>query len=229
MIKKCIIVDDEYTARDILRGYISEVSFLELCSQFKNALEALEYVKKNKIDVIFLDIEMPKLSGLNFAEIIDPSAQIIFTTAHRQFALEGFDLNAIDYLLKPFSFDRFLKAVQKTIASQQPNYDLKTNEHIYVKVNRQMLKVDFDSLLYIEGLSNYIKIHTLNGNLVVYDKLSSLIKKLPQNQFMRIHKSYIVNTSKIKLFTSEFVEINATHIPVSMTYRQNLISFLGDH
>jgi len=233
MTKNCIIVDDEQTARNILKAYISDVSFLKLINEFKNALEALEFIKHNNIDIIFIDIEMPKLSGLNFVKIIDSNAQIIFTTAHREFALDGFELNAIDYLLKPFSFDRFLKAVQKTIPKTTLNMPLsnsiKTSDHIYVKVNKQMIKVYFKTLLYIEGLSNYVKLYTNNGSLVVYDKLSSLIDDLPSNEFMRVHKSYIINTSKIELYTNEYVEIDNKHIPVSNTYRKALISFLSQN
>ena len=228
MIKNCIILDDEQTARNILKTYISDVSFLRLSSEFKNALDALEFIKHNKIDIIFLDIEMPKLSGLNFAKIIDSDAEIIFTTAHREFALDGFELNAIDYLLKPFSFDRFLKAVQKT-SKTISNYSTKANDHIYLKVNKQMVKVHFEALLYVEGLSNYIKIYLDNGSLVVYEKLSSLIDSLPSEIFMRVHKSYIINTSKIELYTNEYVEIDNKHIPISNTYRQTLISFLNQN
>ena len=147
MIKKCIIVDDEQTARNIIRSYVNEVPFLELISEFKNAIEALEYLRAHKIDVIFLDIEMPKLSGINFAKIIGKETQIIFTTAHRDFAVEGFELNAADYLLKPFSFDRFLSAIQKLKMPLGEQIESKSPDYIFVKVNKQMVKVEFDSLL----------------------------------------------------------------------------------
>lgn len=226
MIQQCIIVDDELTARNILRTYIADVTFLKLVGEFKNAIEALEFTQNNHVDLLFLDIEMPKLSGLNFAKIINPNPKIIFTTAHREFALEGFELSAVDYLLKPFSFDRFLKAVQKTLLTPKIVHDAKTVNHIFIKVNKQMVKVNFDNLLYVEGLSNYIKIHTEKNTFVVYDKLSAIIKNLPSNLFMRVHKSHIINTSKISLYTNEFVEINSVHIPVSTTYRQELHAFL---
>lgn len=176
--------------------------------------------------MLFLDIEMPKLSGLNFAKIIDSNTQIIFTTAHREFALDGFELSAVDYLLKPFSFNRFLKAVQKTHVKIQTIKDVKPIDYMFVKVNKQMLKIDFNALLYIEGLSNYVKIQTHEKAFVVYDKLSTLIENLPTNQFVRVHKSYIINVSKIKLYTKEFVEIDGKHIPVSSTYRASLMALL---
>ena len=222
----CIIVDDEQTARNILKKYIQEVTSLNLKGEFKNALDALEYLQNHKVDLIFLDIEMPKLSGINLAKIIENKIKIIFTTAHREFALEGFELSVVDYLLKPFSFDRFLKAVQKVIIRESQYNENIINDFIYVKVNKKMIKINFSELLYIEGLSNYIKIHTKNETLVVYEKLSSLSKSLPSNTFMRIHKSYIVNIKKIKVYTREYVEIVNKHIPISSTYRADLLSFL---
>ena len=155
-------------------------------------------------------------------------SKIIFTTAHREFALEGFELSAVDYLLKPFSFDRFLKAVQKVIIRESQNIETTPNDFIYVKVNKKMMKINFSELLYIEGLSNYIKVHTKNEILVVYDKLSTLSKSLPSNSFMRIHKSYIVNLKMIKLYTREYVEICNRHIPISSTYRADFMSALNN-
>lgn len=223
MKQQCIIVDDEQTARNILKKYIQDVSSLALLAEFKNAIDALGFIQKNKIDIIFLDIEMPKFSGINLAKLINPSSNVIFTTAHREFAIEGFEVNAVDYLLKPFSFERFLKAVQRVTLKQETIQNT-TSDHIFIKVNKQMVKVDFSELMYIEGLSNYIKIHTKNNAFVTYYKLSELLKELPV-QFMRIHKSYIVNTKKIKLYTREFVEIEKKQIPLSATYRDDLIDF----
>ena len=225
MSKTCIIVDDELTARKILKKYIQNVSTLELVGEYKNAIEVLEFLEKQKVDLIFLDIEMPKLSGINFAKIIEGKSKIIFTTAHREFALEGFELNAVDYLLKPFSFDRFLKAVQRiTIQTHDANAAAE-NDYIYVKANKKMHKVNFESLQYIEGLGNYIKLHTDSDVLVIYDKLSSIFETLPK-EFMRIHKSYIINTSKITLYTRDYVKLNNKQIPISSTYRKSLIQFL---
>jgi two-component system LytT family response regulator len=226
MTEKCIVVDDEITARNILKKYIQDVQFLDLVGEFKNAIDALAFINTNKVDLIFLDIEMPKLSGINLAKIIDNSTKIIFTTAHREFALEGFELSAVDYLLKPISFERFIKAIQKiTIEPVRNNYQ--NNNFIYVKVNKKMIKVDFDELLYIEGLSNYVKIHTSNQTLVVYEKMMSILDKLPSSLFIRIHKSYIINTKKIRVYTREYVEIEKKHLPVSNTYRNILFAFLN--
>ena len=222
----CIIVDDEQTARNILKKYIQDVPSLKLENEFKNAIDALEYIQNHNIDLIFLDIEMPKLSGISLAKIIENKTKVIFTTAHREFALEGYELNVVDYLLKPFSFDRFLKAVQRVVKRETQNTETLINDFIYVKVNKKMMKINFSELLYIEGLSNYIKIHTKNETLVVYDKLSVLANRLSSNSFMRIHKSYIINLKKVKLYTREYVEISNKHIPISSTYRAGLLSFL---
>ncbi|TSE08882.1 LytR/AlgR family response regulator transcription factor [Aquimarina algiphila] len=224
---QCIIVDDEQTARNILKKYIGDVSNLELIAEFKNALEVLNYLQNNPVDLVFLDIEMPKLSGLNLAKIIENKVKIVFTTAHREFALEGFDLSAVDYLLKPFSFDRFLKAIQKMTPQFSNIVIPPVVDHIFIKADKKMVKVNFSELLYIEGLSNYVKIHTIEDTLVVYEKMSDLILRLPSQSFMRIHKSYIVNTRKIKTYTKEYVEIKKTHIPISLTYRNTLLSFLS--
>ena len=223
MIYDCIIIDDESTARNIIKKYIENITYLNLLGEFKNAIDALEFIQKEKIDVIFLDIEMPKLNGINLAKIINNEVKIIFTTAHREFAIEGFELDAVDYLLKPFSFDRFIKAVQRIIDTTDKVLQLNNQTSIYVKVSKRMIKIEYTDLLYIEGLSNYIKIHTINSTYTVYDKMSNLSNKLPSNTFMRIHKSYIINLKKINAYTREYVEINKKHIPISSTYRNMFI------
>lgn len=226
MRKRCIIVDDEKSARKILHKYIQETPFLELVEEFSNAIEVLGFLENNSVDVIFLDIEMPKLKGLHLAEIIQNKYQIVFTTAHREFALEGFELNALDYLLKPFSYDRFLRAVNKLLVLKV-SWEQKVKDHIYVKANKIMQKIKFDELLYIEGASNYVKFQTLEGQQIVYSKLVELAQRLPED-FRRVHKSYIVNTSKIESYTKEFLIIDKKYIPISETYRKNLMLFLNE-
>ncbi|PKV49874.1 LytTR family two component transcriptional regulator [Aquimarina sp. MAR_2010_214] len=225
---RCIIVDDEQIARNILKKYIGDVSTLDLIGEFKNALEVLDYIQNHPVDVMFLDIEMPKLSGLNLAKIIENKIKVVFTTAHREFALEGFDLSAVDYLLKPFSFDRFLKAIQKINPNLSNSTVISTPviDHVFVKADKKMVKINFSELLYIEGLGNYVKIHTIENTLIVYEKMSDLVLRLPSLSFMRIHRSYIINTKKIKTYTKEYVEIKKRHIPISLTYRNSLLSFL---
>ena len=225
MLKKCIIVDDELNARNVVKNYINDIPSLGLIGEFRNAVDALDFITKNHVDLIFLDIEMPKLSGINFAKIVDEKCNIIFTTAHREFALEGFELSATDYLLKPFSFERFYKAVQKVIKIPSKKESPNKAGYFYVKVNKKMIRIEFDNLFYIEGLSNYVKIHTNTDNLVAYEKMSEILHKL-SNYFARVHKSYIVNTQKIELYTREYVQIDNKHIPVSSTYRNGLNNYL---
>ncbi len=225
MKKKCIIVDDEKSARNILRKYVQETPFLELVEEFSNAIDVLGFLEKNSVDIIFLDIEMPKLKGIHFAELVKDKCHLIFTTAHREFALEGFELNALDYLLKPFSYERFLKAVNR-VMQLGLEIDKMLKDHIYVKVNKVMKRIDFSELLFMEGASNYVKFHTNKGLEIVYDKLGDLEQRLP-SYFKRVHKSYIVNTTKIEGYSNEYVIIKKKHIPVSETYREKLLAFLS--
>ena len=226
MKHNCIIVDDEQVARDILKKYVAQSAMLDLKMECRNAIEAIEYLEQEEVDIVFLDIEMPKLSGLNMAKLVREDLQIIFTTAHRKFAVEGFELNATDYLLKPFSFDRFLAAVKKAIENNTKRETPKENllDHMYFKVDKKMVKVHFSDLLYIEGLGNYIKIHTETDAFVVYEKMNDLEITLQPHMFKRIHKSYIVNCNKIKAYTKETVELGEKQLPISNTYRQ---SFFG--
>ena len=224
----CIIVDDEQTARNILKRYINDIPFLQLEGAFKNAIDALAFINTQAIDLVFLDIEMPKLSGINLAKILENKTKVIFTTAHREFAIDGFELNAVDYLLKPISFERFLKAADRVTQSKKPEENTLANDYIYVKVNKQMIKISFAGLLYIEGLNNYVKLHTEDETYVVYEKMSTLIKTLPSGYFRRIHKSYIINTQKIKLYTREYVELANRQLPIGPTYRTELLDFLKE-
>lgn len=217
MTLDCIIVDDEKTPRNILKQYIEKTSYLNFKKEFWNPIEAIQFIDQYPIDLIFLDIEMPRLSGLDFARILKKKHQIIFTTAHREFALEGFELNAKDYLLKPFSFQRFLEAVEKCMPIITAAKNIQ--EFIFVKVNKKNVRVNFNELLYIEGMSNYIKLHLIKTTLVAYEKLSVIIEQLPSYQFLRVHNSYIANLSKVESFTKEFLIINNKHIPISKTYR----------
>ncbi|GAB4511315.1 MAG: LytTR family DNA-binding domain-containing protein [Allomuricauda sp.] len=222
MNTRCIIVDDEQTPRKILRQYINNTPNLELMKDFWNPIEAIQYVDKNQVEIIFLDIEMPRLKGLDFARIIKNDHHIIFTTAHREFAVEGFELNAADYLLKPFSYSRFLQALDKCNKSIVKENATKI-EAIFLKVDKKKVRVNFDELLYIQGMGNYIKLFLSGSNLVVYEKLSSIIEKLPSNRFKRVHNSFIANLTKIQSYTKDYIIINKTHIPVSKTYRDDFL------
>jgi DNA-binding LytR/AlgR family response regulator len=226
MSLKCIVVDDEKGARDILKTYIADVIYLDLIGEFKNALEALDFLRENKsVDVVFLDINMPKLSGIDAAKMF-LNTNIIFTTAHREFAIQGFELNATDYLLKPFSFDRFLSAVQRiSFQHDVKKSSEKKNSYIDLKVGKIMTRIEFSDLIYIEGLSNYVKIITEKESLVCYYKISDLVDQLPK-QFIRVHKSYIINLSKITSYTKEYVLIDSKYIPIGKTFKSMVLKQL---
>jgi len=224
---KCIVVDDEQIAQSILKKYIDETPNMELVALCDNAMMAMDILQRNsEINLIFLDIEMPKISGLSFLKTLPNPPDTIITTAYREFAIEGFELNAIDYLLKPFSFERFLQAIQKVNKADLSSETSKQKTFTYFKLDRKMVKVEYSKLLYIEGLSNYIKLVLTNGNMTVYESLSTLSERLPSVTFKRVHKSYIVNTSKIDTYTKEYVVIDQKHIPLGASYKNDLMKFL---
>ncbi len=222
MILKCLIVDDEPIAQNIVKGFIADTPNLEVFGVCDNAMEALKLLQEHTIDILFLDIEMPKITGLSFLKTLSHPPATIITTAYREFALEGYELNVVDYLLKPFSFERFLKAVNKVsckseVIHTEPQNLSKTYE--YFKVDRKNVRVNYDEIFYIEGLSNYVKIHLGNEYLVVYHKLIDLEKILPCDQFVRIHKSYIISMNKIRAYGNDYVEILDQELSIGNTYK----------
>ncbi len=234
----CIIVDDESIARDIIASHLSKIDKIEVVAQCKNAIEAFNYISNNTVDLIFLDINMPEISGIAFAKSIKKNIKVIFTTAYRDYAVEGFDLQAVDYLLKPIAFERLLKAVNRyfEVASEPEHYKNETseaNDFIFVRSDRRMLKVDFDAIIYIESFSDYIKIHlnTLTANsvskvIVTRETISAIEAKLPKTKFLRIHRSYIVCVSKIESFTNEFITVYRLALPISRSYRKEVLKLL---
>ena len=224
---RCLIVDDEPVALDILKNHISKIDFLEIVQACRNATEAFNCISSNKIDLIFLDINMPGISGIAFAKSINKDIKIIFTTAYREFAIEGFNLHAADYLLKPISFERFLDAVNnfRHLYSFQTSENLtaSSNEFFFVKIDRKMHKIDFQKILWIESLSDYLKIKTTEGTKVTRETISSIEEKLPDANFLRIHRSYIINISKIESYSHEELVIENKSLPISRTYKENLL------
>ncbi|PQJ69297.1 LytR/AlgR family response regulator transcription factor [Polaribacter butkevichii] len=233
-IINCVIVDDEPVARKIIETFVAKIPNLTLVKSCKNAMEAFEIANSNNIDLFFLDINMPDISGLSLAKSINKKSKIIFTTAYREYAVDGFDLQAVDYLLKPIAFDRFLQAVNKFFETQTvivKQVDVEEvpvkNDYIFVRSERKMVKVNFDDILYVESLSDYIKIHTKDIVLVTRETISNLEMKLPSQQFLRIHRSYIINLSKADSYTNEFIEIEKNAIPISRTYKENVLKKLN--
>lgn len=231
----CVIVDDEPVARAILTSFVAKIPNLELVKSCKNAMEAFEVANQQKIDIFFLDINMPDISGLSLAKSINQKAKIIFTTAYREYAVDGFNLQAVDYLLKPISFDRFLQAIntyfqgvsiiEKQVKVTETN---QKNDFVFVRSDRKMIKINFDEILYVESLSDYIKIHLKDKTIVTRETISNLETKLPAKNFLRIHRSFIVNLKKAVSYTNEFVEIGKNAIPISRTYKENVLKKLTE-
>lgn len=230
----CIIVDDEAIARDIIASHLSKIDNIEVVAQCKNAIEAFNFISNNTVDLVFLDINMPEISGIAFAKSINKGIKIIFTTAYRDYAVEGFDLQAVDYLLKPIAFERLLKSVNRyfevtTVSKENANETLVNNDFVFVRSDRKMLKVDFDSILYIESLSDYIKIHLQNETIVTRETISTIEAKLPKHRFLRIHRSYIICVSKIQSFTNEYVTINSITLSISRSYKREVLNQLENY
>jgi len=226
---KCIAVDDEPLALDIIEDYIKNIDFLSLTKKCYKASEAIDIIQKENFDLIFLDIQMPGITGVQFAKSIKNIPPVIFTTAYSDYAVEGFELDAVDYLVKPFTFERFLQAANKAFSL----YKLKSNKEvsrenkkdfIFVKSDYKNIKVNFNDILYIEGLSDYIKIHLTNGEkILVLQSLKAFIKELPTNDFIRIHRSFIISFDKIKSIQKNRVFIGNTEISVGESYKTDFI------
>lgn len=221
---ECVLVDDEPMAREILASYIDKVPNLDLISSFENATDALVFMQESQVDLYFLDINMPEITGLSLAKIINDKAKIIFTTAYRDYAVDGFNLNVIDYLLKPFAFDRFLQAIEKVDDSKTSKSE---TDFMFVRANRKMVKVDFNDILFIESLSDYVKIITSKNVLVTRETISNLEEKLNDKNFLRIHRSYIVSINKLTSYTNEFAEIENKALPISRSYKESVLQKLA--
>lgn len=222
----CMIIDDEPPAMKILEDYISQLPRLKLIASCHTAIEAVDILSEQPIDLLFLDIQMPKILGTDFLRSLQTPPKVIFTTAYREFAVDGFDLNAVDYLLKPISFDRFLKAVNKLYQinlnqAYQFHQDLPGLEshHLEIRVDRQDVKIKYENILYIEGMKDYVKIVTTDRNYISKIQIQNLEKQLPKSQFIRVHRSFIVSLSKISSRNFQEIHIKDHIIPISRTYR----------
>lgn len=220
---KCIIVEDEPLAVKVLSDYVSQVPFLQLDGSFKDAILATEYLRDNHPDLIFLDIHLPKLKGMAFLKTLSHPPAVIITTAYHQYAVEGFDLNVTDYLLKPFEFERFLVAVNKVktaqIQKQTPDESREVKDHLFLNVQKKKVKILFSEIVYIESQREYVKIVTTKGEYISKMSTHEIEDLLPANLFKRIHRSFIVSISKIEAYTSEEVEVNGVAIPIGRGYK----------
>ncbi|MCB9081334.1 MAG: response regulator transcription factor [Lewinellaceae bacterium] len=236
-----LIVDDEPLAQDVLETYIEKIPELKLIKKCSNALEANEALKQEKIDLMFLDIQMPQLTGIDFLKTLAKPPLVIFTTAYPNYAIEGFELNALDYLLKPISLDRFMKAVNKAVdqlelqrrdahqASTEAPMD--GEDFIFVKADKKLIKVNYPEIIYIEGLKDYVIIRMETQRVITLQTMKSLEDKLPLSMFKRIHRSYIVNINKINAIVGNMVEVmekgQVKHLPVGKNYRDELLEIIN--
>ncbi|HEY6915830.1 MAG TPA: LytTR family DNA-binding domain-containing protein [Paludibacter sp.] len=231
---KCIVVDDEPMARDVIKRYIHQVPKLKLLAEFGNAIDATIFLQEQAVDIIFLDIKMPQLSGTEFVRSLRTVPKIIFTTAHKEYAHEGFELDVTDYLLKPIRFDRFLRAVNKAFPQKQHEADspvlLDNNpvpSFIYLRVDRKMIKVLLDDILYIESDKDYVKVYTEKGYFITRQTIASVEAMLSDSKFIRVHRSYIVSLAKMKSFTAETVEVGNKELPIGKLYRNIFLKLQG--
>jgi two-component system, LytTR family, response regulator len=225
----CIIVDDEPLSRRVIQKYLEDLPHLNLIASCSHAFEAMEVIQKEPVDLIFLDINMPRLSGINFAKTLSNPPLIIFTTAYPEFAVEGFELEAVDYLLKPFSQERFLKAVNKASklletnqlpkASNEPNF-------LIIKADKKLYKLNFEDILYLQAYGDYVKIFTNKKTLLTKERLSNIEANLPANLFQKIHRSYIISLEAISFLEGNQVKIEEIFLPISNTYRTELLDKL---
>src|SRR6478672_8797355 len=224
---KCIIIDDEPVARKVLQEFVDEIDYLELSGQAENPLKALQLLNDNEIDIIFLDINMPKITGIDFLKSSKTNANIIMTTAYAEYAVQAYGLDVLDYLVKPIAFERFLKACNKAkemremkalkgTTGNQPN---KTSDHFFIKCNNQIEKVFYTDLIYAEAMLNYVMLYTNSKNMMVYVTIKSLEEQLPPDIFIKVHKSFIVNINKIKSIEGNVLDIGNTKIAVSQNLK----------
>lgn len=230
---RTIAIDDEPLALRLVSDYVSKTPFLELVGAFDNPLDAVDFLSSNGADLIFVDIQMPDLTGIEFARSLESAPKIIFTTAYEKYALEGFKLNAIDYLLKPFSYEEFLKAAQKARKQTElengiPQSIEANNQFLFLKSEYKIRRINFNDILYIEGLKDYIKVYTVGEDKPVLSlsSMKALEQKLPEDKFMRVHRSFIVNLERIEVIERSRIIFGKTYIPVSDQYKDKFQEYL---
>lgn len=225
---KCIIVDDEELARELIATHLNQLPDFEIVAECASAIEASSILKNEEIDLMFLDIEMPVLKGIDFLKNLIKRPQVIFTTAHREYAIESYELSVVDYLLKPIVFNRFFKAIEKFLDTQttiEPTIKPEEFSHMFVQSNKKNIKVMFDDILFIESIKDYIKIHIKDSKLVIKHGLTAFENKL-DDRFIRVHRSYIVNSEKVTAFTKQDIEIGELEIPIGDLYKKIAIKRL---
>src|ERR1041385_1063550 len=225
---KCLIVDDEPLAQEVIENYITRIPNLEGVKKCSCAIQAFEVMKKEKIDLIFLDIQMPVIDGLSFLKSIKNIPSVIITTAFPQHAVESYDFDVTDYLLKPISFERFLKAVNKALDKKNTvaNAAEQKSDFIFLKVDGKLVKVNFSEIMYVEGMKDYLKVFLKDKFYVVHQTMKRFEESLPHGQFIRVHKSYIVSLPAVKTIIGNYIEVNDQHIPIGANYKDELIQLV---
>jgi DNA-binding LytR/AlgR family response regulator len=220
----CAIIDDEYLARQYIRDYIERLPFLDLAGDYNSPLLIMDELKRNAIDILFLDIQMPDITGIDFLKILNPQPYIILTTAYKEYALEGYEHNVIDYLLKPFSFDRFLKAINKVVDRVEKERIGRT--YMTIRADRKLYKINYDDLIFIEGQRAYVTFHTTQKKITALVSMKELEEKLPKDQFIRIHKCFIVSIKYLESLEGNMIEICGRKLAVGSSYRNQVEKIL---
>lgn len=222
---KCIIIDDEPLAVEVIKTHVESLGIFNIVAECNNAIEAFQILKSSRIDLMFLDIQMPGLKGTDFLKTLVNPPRVILTTAYRDYALEGYELNVVDYLLKPISYERFIKAVDKFL-----NYDSRnqtdSDRFIYLNINKKVHKILIDEIVFVESVKDYLTIHTLSGDIVAKHTISAFELLLPDNEFIRIHRSFIVSIGKIKGFNSQHIDIGKQELPIGPNYQAQVFEKL---
>lgn len=235
MKTRCLLIDDEPLSIKLIKGYVEELDDFIVAGEAKNALDALKIIENDSIDLLFLDINMPRISGLDLIRSMQYPPKVIIISAHKEYAIDGFDLNVVDFLLKPVSFDRFLKAVNKyksiinkDIIKTKAQESIHTDNILSLKDNKKVYNINMDEIIYIESMREYVKFYTDSGNVLIKCALSKLDEGLPDDRFIRIHKSFIVAIKKIKIFSATFVEIADKRIPIGRNFKSSAIRKLNN-
>ena len=240
MTIRCAIIDDEPLALGLLASYVKKTPSLELCGTYSSAIQAMEMLPNNPVDLLFLDIQMPELNGLEFSKMVPEKTRIVFTTAFEQYAIDGYRANALDYLLKPISYADFIEAVGKAVEwfnlklkaeGEKTNTQTETPDYIYVKSDYKLIQISLDKILYIEGLKDYVKIYTEDNPRPILSLISmkALEEKLPEERFLRVHRSFIVQKQKIKVIDKGRIVFGKEYIPISETYKTLLQEYVNKH
>ena len=236
MKTRCLIVDDEPLARELIRAHVEKLENFEIVDQCGDAMKALNVLREKQVDLIFMDIQMPQITGIDFLKTLKHPPKVIITTAYREYALEGFELDVVDYLLKPITFERFLKSVNKYYQITQDEVQLITNSaadrlkdesFIYIKENKKVVKIHLSEIRYIEGLSEYVQIYTEKRKIITKTSMVQMEEKLPSDSFLRIHKSFIVSIGKIEAFTANTIEIQGKELPIGRSFKNGVLSALN--